>query len=149
MSEHHATITWSRQGANFTYKEYPRDHTWKFGGGSEIAASAAPKFLGNDALVDPEEALVAAISSCHMLTFLYDASLAGFVVDSYDDAAVGYLERNDEKKLAITRVTLRPTISWGGDEPSKEQLAKLHHSAHADCFVANSVKTEVTVEPPA
>ena len=149
MSEHRATVHWNRQDTPFTAKEYTRDHVWKFEGGTEVRASAAPEFLGNDTLVDPEEAFVAALSSCHMLTFLALAARDGLVVDDYEDDAVGLMERNADKRVAITRVVLRPKISWGGDSPSTEQLDKLHASAHRHCFIANSVTTEISVEEPA
>ena len=149
MSEHRATVHWNRQDTPFTPKEYTRDHVWKFDGGSEVRASAAPQFLGNDALVDPEQAFVAALSSCHMLTFLALAARDGLVVDDYKDDAVGLMERNADKRVAITRVVLRPKITWGGDSPGAEQLDKLHASAHKHCFIANSVTTEISVEEPA
>lgn len=147
MSEHRVTIHWNRQGTDFTYKEYTRDHVWKFEGGSEIRASAAPQYLGNEALVDPERAFVAALSSCHMLTFLALAARDGLVIDDYEDQAVGLMERNADKRVAITRVVLRPKVIWGGEPPSAEKLDELHANAHKHCFIANSVKTEVTVEP--
>lgn len=146
MSEHRATIVWDRQETPFTYKEYTRDHLWKFEGGSEVAASATPKYLGNEALVDPEQAFVAALSSCHMLTFLALAARDGFVVDHYEDAAVGYMERNDHKKLAVTRVVLSPRITWQGNSPDDTHLDKLHHTAHEQCFIANSVTTKIEVQ---
>jgi len=147
MSEHHATIVWNRQGTEFTYKKYNRDHVWKFEGGSEVHASAAPKYLGNEALVDPEQAFVASLSSCHMLTFLALAARNGFVIDSYEDSAVGFMERNDEKRIAITRVVLQPKITWGSEPPNQEQLDELHHQAHEHCFIANSVTTKIEVAP--
>ena len=149
MSEYRATIVWDRQGTEFSYKEYTREHVWKFDGGSEVRATAAPQFLGNDALVDPEQAFVASLSSCHMLTFLALAARDNFVVDNYEDRAVGFMERNDNKRLAITRVVLRPKITWGSEPPTEEQLDKLHHHAHEQCFIANSVTTKIEVEPPA
>jgi len=149
MSEYRATIVWDRQGTEFSYKEYTREHVWKFDGGSEVRATAAPQFLGNDALVDPEQAFVASLSSCHMLTFLALAARDNFVVDNYEDRAVGFMERNDNKRLAITRVVLRPKITWGSEPPTQEQLDKLHHHAHEQCFIANSVTTKIEVEPPA
>ena len=149
MSEYRATVVWRRGERAFTSKEYSRDHVWEFEGGSEVDASAAPKYLGNEALVDPEQAFVASLSSCHMLTFLAVAAKGGFVVDTYQDEAVGYLERNTDKKMAMTRVDLRPEIVWGGPEPSPAQLEQLHHQAHEHCFIANSVRTEVKVKPPA
>jgi organic hydroperoxide reductase OsmC/OhrA len=146
MSEHRAKVHWNRQGREFTHKEYSREHLWKFVGGSEVRASAAPNYLGDPALVDPEEAFVAALSSCHMLTFLALAARDGFIVDDYEDEAVGYMERNAEKRIAITRVTLRPTIQWGSEPPSQDKLDELHANAHKHCFIANSVTTEITVE---
>jgi organic hydroperoxide reductase OsmC/OhrA len=149
MSEHKATIHWNRNGTEFKYKEYTRDHVWRFDGGSEVRASAAPQYFGNDALVDPERAFVAALSSCHMLTFLSLAARDGFVVDDYEDQAVGLMERNADKRIAITRVVLRPKITWGGEPPGSEKLDELHANAHKHCFIANSVTTEIEVAPPA
>jgi len=149
MSEHHCRVSWSRGDHDYTYETYPRDHDWSFPGGVSVAASAAPDFLGNPARVDPEEALVAALSSCHMLTFLALAARKRFVVERYEDDAIGTLEKNQDGRLAITRVVLRPRIVFGGEnQPDAAALEKLHHTAHDHCFIANSVKTEVTVEPP-
>ena len=148
MSEHKATIHWNRQGRAFTHKEYSREHRWRFAGGYEVRASSAPKYLGDPALVDPEEAFVAALSSCHMLTFLALAARDGLVVDDYEDHAVGFLARNAEKRVAITRVVLRPKITWGGDAPSREQLDQLHANAHKHCFIASSVTTKVDIDDP-
>ncbi len=148
MTEHKANIVWERGDSPFTHKEYPRNHVWKFQG-SEIQASAAPKFFGDPSLVDPEEAFVASISSCHMLTFLAVASKAGFVLDRYDDAAVGVLERNEDRKLAITRVILRPRLGWNGKSPTAEELDQLHRQAHEHCFIANSVRSRIEVAAPA
>lgn len=146
MSEHKVKLKWERGGAEFSYQKYPRDHTWSFDGGHTMTATAAPAYLGNPAHVDPEEAFVASLSSCHMLTFLAIACKQRFVIDSYEDGAVGHLEKNADGKLAITRVELRPKITWGGDrKPSAEELDKMHHAAHENCFVANSVRTVVTV----
>ena len=111
-----------------------------------MMATAAPAYLGNPANVDPEEAFVASLSSCHMLTFLAIACKQKFVLDSYDDDAVGYMEKNAQGKLAITRVELRPKIKFSAEkQPSPEELEKMHHAAHENCFIANSVTTEVTV----
>lgn len=148
MSEHKATVHWNREGTEFKQKEYTRDHVWKFEGGSEVRASAAPQYLGNEALIDPEQAFVAALSSCHMLTFLSLAARDGFVVDDYEDHAVGLMERNADKRTAITRVVLRPKITWGGEAPESAQLDVLHQKAHQYCFIANSVTTAISVEPP-
>ena len=146
MSEHKVTLRWERAGSEFSYQSYPRDHTWSFDGGHTMTATAAPAYLGNPANVDPEEAFVASLSSCHMLTLLALACKQQFVLDSYVDEAVGHMERNAEGKMAITRVELYPRIAWSGEKtPSTEELGKLHIAAHDNCFIANSVKTEVTV----
>ena len=148
MSEHKATITWARNGADFSYKTYSRDHIWRFDNGIEVPGSAAPAYLGNPQRVDPEAALVAALSSCHMLTFLALASNRGFVVDSYEDNAVGHLEKNTSGKLAITRVELHPNIVFSGaKQPTQADLDWLHDKAHRECFIANSVTTEIKVLP--
>lgn len=148
MSEHKVTLTWERGDTPFEYQKYPRDHTWKFDGGHEMTASAAPAYLGNPKHVDPEEAYVASLSSCHMLTFLSIACKQKFVMDEYVDEVVGVMEKNSEGKLAITRVTLKPRIKFSGEkQPTKEELDKMHHAAHENCFIANSVKTEIKVEP--
>ena len=148
MSEHKATIKWARNGADFGYKNYPRDHAWVFEHGMEVKASAAPQYLGNPQLVDPESAFVASLSSCHMLTFLALASNKGFVVDSYEDSAVGHVEKNPNGKLAVTRVELHPKIVYSGTKlPAPADLEWLHDKAHRECFIANSVTTEVQVLP--
>ena len=147
MSEHKATVEWKRGTENFSYESYSRDHVVMFDSGIRIPGSAAPAYRGNPARVDPESALVAALSSCHMLTFLAIAAKKQLVVDSYSDQAVGFLEKNAKGKLAVTRVILRPKVTFGGTIlPTTEQLAALHERAHAECFIANSVMTEVTVE---
>jgi organic hydroperoxide reductase OsmC/OhrA len=145
MSEHKATIKWSRGGKDFTYKTYSRDHVWTLNG-NDIPASATTAYLGNPNRVDPEAALVAALSSCHMLTFLALAANKGFVVDSYEDAAVGHLEKNAQGKFAVTRVELHPKIAFGGaKQPAAADLDALHEKAHKECFIANSVTTDVRV----
>ena len=147
MSEHKVALEWKRDTEGFSYESYPRDHVLDFEGGVRVPASAAPAYRGNPAHVNPEETLVAALSSCHMLTFLAGAAKKQFVVDRYSDHAVGFLEKNQKGKLAITRVTLRPRIVFGGPTPpTSEQIAALHERAHSECFVANSVTTDVTVE---
>src|SRR5437588_2637979 len=147
MSEHKMTLTWKRGDLPFEYQKYPRNHTWKFDGGHEMTASAAPAYLGDPNQVDPEEAFVASLSACHMLTFLAIACKQKFVIDDYVDEAVGHMEKNAEGKLAITKVTLKPKITFSGDKkPTAEELDKMHHAAHANRFIANSVKTEITVE---
>src|SRR5262245_39633025 len=148
MSEHRATIDWKRESQGFSYDTYNRGHRWSFDGGGEVAASAAPAYRGDPDRVDPEEAFVASVASCHMLTFLAIAARQRFVVNSYSDQAIGHMEKNEKGRLAITRVTLRPKIAFGGEKPpSAEQLAKLHELSHEQCFIANSVLTQVSVEP--
>lgn len=148
MAEHKVSVNWQRTADDFSYEAYTRDHTWAFKGDVEVPASAAPLFRGSPTRVDPEDAFVASLSSCHMLSFLAIASRRGFRLDSYDDDAVGYLEKNPEGKLVMTRVYLRPKISFSGPKvPTLEQIAKMHHESHEQCFIANSVKTEVICEP--
>ena len=147
MAEHKITLEWKRETESFTYDSYNRDHVWVFDGGARVPASAAPAYRGNPAQVNPEDALVAALSSCHMLTFLAVAAKKKFVVDRYSDHAVGFLEKNANGKLAVTRVILRPKVTFGGaTQPTPEQLTSLHEEAHNGCFIANSVTTDVTVE---
>ena len=146
MSEHRATVSWKRSSSDFTYDSYNRSHSWRFEGGQEVSASASPDFLGDADRVDPEEGFVASLSSCHMLTFLAIAARKRFVVDSYSDSAVGFMEKNAEGKLAVTRVELRPRIIFGGEKkPSAEELDRMHEQSHNACFIANSVRTEITV----
>ena len=145
MSEHKATIRWTRNGKDFTYKTYSRDHVW-VANRNDIPASATAAYLGNPNRVDPEAAFVAALSSCHMLTFLALASNKGFVVDRYEDSAVGHLEKNAAGKMAVTRVELHPRILFGGTKtPAQADLDWLHDKAHKECFIANSVTTDVHV----
>ena len=147
MSKHLASLRWNRNGKPFTYEGYSRDHEWIFDGGQRLTGSAAEAFLGSPEGVDPEEALVVALSSCHMLTLLAIAAKKGWTVESYDDDAEGTLGKNDAGKLSLTRVTLRPRIIFAeGKTPDAEALQRLHHQAHENCFIANSVKTEVVIE---
>ncbi len=147
MSEHRAEISWARGEEEFTYETYPRDHTWSFPGSISVRASAAPAYQGNPELVDPEQAFVAALASCHMLTFLALAARKRYVVERYEDAAMGFLEKNERGRLAITRIVLHPRVTFGDSEPSAETLQDLHERAHGHCFLANSVLTSVEVEP--
>ena len=148
MSEHRTQVSWARGDVPFGYETYDRTHRWRFAGGRELDASAAPEYRGRAELPNPEEALVAALSSCHMLTFLALAARRRFVVDAYHDAAVGHMEKNADGKLAITRVELCPRVTFSGEKrPTAEELARLHELAHRECFIANSVKTEVSVVP--
>ena len=147
MSEHRASIAWQRETEDFKVETYRREHRWRFPGGFEVSASAAPDYQGDPACVNPEEAFVASLASCHMLTFLAIAAGRRFVVDRYEDDAVGTLAKNEDGRLAITRVELRPRIAFGGEKtPSAEALEKMHERAHRACFIANSVRTEVRVE---
>jgi organic hydroperoxide reductase OsmC/OhrA len=151
MASHTCTVTWERRGAAFTDLRYSRAHRWEFDGGAVVPASSSPHVVplpfSDAAAVDPEEAFVAAISSCHMLVFLSLAARAGFVVDSYTDAAVGTMGRNAAGREGVTAVRLRPAIRFSGpNAPSETELADLHHRAHEGCYIANSVTTEVTVE---
>jgi organic hydroperoxide reductase OsmC/OhrA len=148
MSEHRVRVSWKRETPGFGYDEYDRTHAWEFGGGARLSASSAPEYLGRADLPNPEEALVAALSSCHMLSFLAIAARKRLVVDSYDDDAVGTMSKNEDGKLAVTRTVLRPRVRFGGErQPSAEEVEQLHHRAHEVCFIANSVKTEVLIEP--
>lgn len=153
MAEYRATVSWERNGARFTDTKYSRRHLWAFDGGVSVPASASPHVvpvpLSDPAGVDPEEAYVAALSSCHMLTFLWLAAKRGFTIDSYVDEAAGTMERNAEGRSAITRVALRPRILFSGATmPTEQDLDALHEAAHRECYIANSVRTRVTVEPP-
>lgn len=147
MSEHRIALEWKRESEQFTYDTYNRDHAVIFEGGARLAVSAAPAYRGNPALINPEDAFVAALSSCHMLTFLAVAAKKRFVVDRYSDHAVGYLEKNDKGKMAITRVVLHPRIEFGGDTvPTAADIAQLHEQSHNGCFIANSVTTDVLID---
>jgi organic hydroperoxide reductase OsmC/OhrA len=149
MGEYRAVVEWSRESAPFTDKRYSRGHRWRFDGGIEVPASASPAVVPPPwsvaAAVDPEEAFVASLSACHMLTFIDIARHHGFAVEEYEDDAVGVLARNADGRRAITTVTLHPRIRFNGPQPAPEQLADLHHRAHEACFIANSVRTVVTV----
>lgn len=152
MSEHKATISWKRSGEDFLKGKYSREHTWTFDGGAVVTASSSPSVVptpySNPAGVDPEEAFVASLSSCHMLTFVYLAGRQGFQVDSYDDTAVGTIAKNERRIPWVSTVRLNPKIVYGGAQrPTAAQEEQLHHEAHEQCFIANSVKTDVLVQP--
>ncbi len=148
MSEHQVTIDWKRETPDFEYKSYNRDHDWSFDAGITVRASATPSYQGNERCVDPEEAFVASLSSCHMLTFLAIACKKQFTVDGYRDHAIGILGKDQAGRLAMIKVTLRPQVRFDAEKtPTPEELANLHEQAHHACFIANSVKTEVVVEP--
>jgi organic hydroperoxide reductase OsmC/OhrA len=152
MSTYTAALVWERGAQDFLTNKYSRRHLIRFDGGAEVLGSSSPSVVpppGSDpAGVDPEEAFVASLSSCHMLWFLAIAAKRGFVVDRYEDNPVGLMERNAERKFAMSVVTLRPKIAFSGDkQPTAEELDQLHHKAHEECYIANSVKTEIRVEP--
>ena len=150
MSIYTASIIWNRNDQIFIDQKYSRAHQWAFDGGVSVPASASPHIVplpySVEANVDPEEAFVASISSCHMLFFLDISSKKKLLIDSYIDNAEGILEKNTDGKLAMTRVILNPTIIFSGKQPSEELLHKIHHLSHQECFIANSVKTVVTVK---
>ena len=151
MSTYTATIRWNRTvEGDFAKGQYSRAHEWAFDGGAVVPASASPHIVpapwSDAARVDPEEAFIAALSSCHMLFFIDFARRDGWTVDSYVDEAQGVMEKKPDGKIAITRVSLRPKIAFFGNQPDAAQIAGLHHRAHEACFIANSVTTEVTVE---
>lgn len=144
MSEHIATLSWTRGDVPFDYKSYSRNHAWDFGHDNVVQASAATEYLGEEDKVDPEQAFTAALASCHMLTFLAIASMSKLTVESYKDRAVGFLGKNEAGKLAITKIELYPEVEFAeGSAPSRKMLERLHHKAHEECFLANSVTCEI------
>ncbi len=152
MADHRATITWQgpASAADFVKGKFSREHAWSFDGGVTVPASSSPSVVptpwSNPAHVDPEEAFVASIASCHMLSFLYVAAKGGLTVTSYRDEAVGVMTKNERGVPWVSKVTLAPAIVFARDpQPSAEQLAELHHAAHDACFIASSVKTEIVV----
>jgi organic hydroperoxide reductase OsmC/OhrA len=152
--EYRAGVHWTRGDAAFTDNRFSRAHTWRFDGGLEVPASASPHVvrapLSVEAAVDPEEAFIAALASCHMLWFLFLAARGGWRVDAYDDSATGVMGRNAAGRMAMLSVTLHPLIGFSGEKrPTRAELDALHHRAHEECFIANSVTTEVRVESPA
>lgn len=152
MAEYYARVSWSREdGEMFVDNEYSRGHEWIFDGGVTVLASSSPHVVplpySIEAHVDPEEAFVASLSSCHMLFFLSIAAKKKFVVDQYIDNAVGVMGNDRDGRIAMTKVILRPEVMFAGeDQPSREQLEEMHDQSHKHCFIANSVKTEVTIE---
>ena len=145
-------ITWTRNEAVFSDNRYSRKHIWQFDGGIEVRASSSPQVvrlpMSEAAAVDPEEAFVASLASCHMLWFLDIAARAGFIIDSYGDDAVGTLAKNSDGKFAMTVVTLKPHVIFSGEKrPLNDDIQRMHHKAHEECFIANSVKSEVHCEP--
>ncbi|MBB1249724.1 OsmC family protein [Rhizobium sp. G21] len=151
MASYTATILWERaEGEVFSDSRFSRGHSWAFDGGVVLRASSSPHVVprySDPSGVDPEEAFVASLSSCHMMTFLYLAAKRGLVVNSYEDQAEGVMEKNASGRFWVSRVTLRPRIAWEGDAPEKSVIDDLHHLAHEECFIANSVRTEIRCEP--
>lgn len=149
MKQFEARVAWQRGGQPFLDGRYSRAHAWRFDGGLEVPASSSPLSvplpMSDAAALDPEEALVAAASSCHMLFFLSLAASRGFTVDSYVDEARGFMDKDGEGRIAMTRIELRPAIVFAGERPAREALDALHHEAHARCYIANSLRTEVLV----
>lgn len=151
MMTYNIKVSWKRNiDEAFLDNKYSRSHTWTFDGGIELRASSSPHVvpvpMSNEVAVDPEEAFVASLSSCHMLWFLSLAVENNYIVESYEDNAEGVLAKDEEGKLAMTRVTLKPKVTFGNQHtPSREQVDELHHSAHEKCFIANSVKTKITI----
>lgn len=148
MSEHNITLTWTKQTKSFAYKEYNREHQWDFGEGLIVKASSAPQFLGNPECADPEQAFAAALSSCHMLFFIAICSQKRLVVEDYADQASAYLEQDDKGELVISKVVLRPEITFAPNiVVDRETIEKVHHKAHTKCFLAKSVKSDIVIEP--
>lgn len=152
MPKHDAMVAWRSDG-DFASGRYSRAHTWRFDGGAVIAASSAPAVvpvpMSDPEAIDPEEALIASVASCHMLWFLDLARRAGFIVESYADSAVGKLGEDERGRMAMTRITLRPAIAFDGRQPTRDELDALHEEAHERCFIANSLRTQIVVEAPA
>lgn len=152
MGNHTAEVLWLRGGQDFLDKRYSRRHTLRFDGGVEVPGSSSPHVvpvpMSEAAAVDPEEAFVSSLASCHMLWFLSIAAARKHRVDRYFDSAVGVMEKNADGRMAITVVTLRPHVIFSGEHaPTREQVERMHHLAHAECYIANSVRTEVRCEP--
>ena len=150
MSCYFATISWQSDSPDtFTKQRYTRGHAWEFDGGVAVPASSSPHVVPRfsvEAAVDPEEALVASAASCHMLTFLYLAAKAGFNIASYSDNALGEMTSLPDGRQWLAKITLDPNIEWLGETPTSEQLAELHHNAHEQCYIANSIRSEIVVK---
>jgi organic hydroperoxide reductase OsmC/OhrA len=150
MAEHRATIRWQNSGPDFRRGKYSREHTWSFDGGVTVPASSSPSVVpipySSASAVDPEEAFVAALSSCHMLTYVWLASRKGFEVGGYEDEAVGSMAKNEHGVPWVSAVVLRPKVTYTGTAPTAEEEAHLHEQAHEQCYISQSVKTAVRVE---
>jgi organic hydroperoxide reductase OsmC/OhrA len=152
MTVHTAKITWKSDSPDtFANNRYTRGHTWSFDGGIEVPGSSSPHVVPRysvEAAVDPEEALVASAASCHMLTFLYLAATKKFRIDSYEDHAEGAMGTLEDGRQWVAKITLNPIIEWAGDKlPTRDEIDELHHEAHRQCFIANSIKSEIVVKP--
>lgn len=147
MSEHRARVEWRRATPDFAYETYDRTHAVRFGGGQQVQGSSAPDYKGDPAKANPEELLAASLASCHMLTFLAVAAKSRLVVDAYEDEAVATLGKDADGRMAVTRVVLRPRVSFSGAAVTPERLRELHEKAHKNCMIAASVKCAVAVEP--
>jgi organic hydroperoxide reductase OsmC/OhrA len=151
MSNYTATVVWERSaGEPFTDNRYGRGHSWSFDGGVSFRASSSPHVVprySDPSGVDPEEAFVASLSSCHMLTFLYLAAKRGLVVNRYQDVSEGMMAKNEKGRMWVSQVILHPHVDWEGDVPEAAVREELHHLAHEECFIANSVRTEVRCQP--
>lgn len=152
MAKHTATIDWRRNGEHFLDNRYTRAHTWSFDGGIEVPASSSPHVIpvpmSEPSAIDPEEAFVASLSSCHMLWFLSIAAKRGFIVESYKDAAMGTMSKDTNGKMAITRIELSPATAFSKErQPTLAELEAMHHAAHENCYIANSVKSEISCNP--
>jgi organic hydroperoxide reductase OsmC/OhrA len=150
MAEHVVVARWSAiEGEDFQSGKYSRKHVWEFDSGQVVSASPSPSVVpvpfSDPSSIDPEEAFVAAVCSCHLLTFLYIASKRGWVIKRYDDRAVGVMTKNERRIPWVSRITLNPKIEFDGPTPTEDELEELHHQAHDQCFIANSIKTEVIV----
>jgi organic hydroperoxide reductase OsmC/OhrA len=148
MSEHKVNLFWKNESEDFSYKKYDRTHSWKFEGGAVVKASAAPEYLGKKEFVNPEEAFAASLASCHMLTFLALASMKRYTVEVYEATAIAILEKNEKSRTAVTKLYLRPKVNFKGDNiPDETIINEMHQRAHTECFIANSVLTEIIIEP--
>ncbi len=147
MSMHKAEISWDRQGHASELGTYSRNHIANLNGGQSVNVSASVEFKGDEQCADPEQMLISALSSCHMLFFLTIAEMRGYKIESYKDTPVGYLEKSDNGSMAVTRIELAPQVVFGGEKAiDQKALARIHNSAHKNCFIRNSIKAEVTIK---
>lgn len=147
MSHYETSLSWKRTTSDFKYDSYDRSHKIRFPGGQTIQGSSAPEYLGKAEHANPEELLLAALSSCHMLTFLAIAAKSHLTLDSYEDEATCYLEKGETGILYVTRAVLRPKVKFSGETPTEDKIRLIHEKSHKNCFIANSVNTKISVEP--